>query len=142
MYKEREATSPAGDAPREIMHAAVRLYILFLGVYELLGIAKLISSISSQNPVCPAKSLGNTVNNPSEKRVWTFVLSMLAISRFVAVAWPSSPAALANLAIIHVAEAIFIVCEKLCFYSKGPAPAVAFVVANGVGFGVLAVLRV
>ena len=117
------------------MHVAVRLWIAFLGLYELPLIYANLRS--NKQPFSGFSS--NLVPNPAEKRVWAFVLALLSISRFVAVAWPTSLPALCNLAVVHTAEAIFMCSEKL-YGSKGPLHMLAVIIANAVGFSVLAML--
>ena len=130
------AQSAAAAVASSYMHLAVRLWIAFLGLYELPLIVGNLRS--NKQPFSGFSS--NLVPNPAEKRVWAFVLALLSISRFVAAAWPTSPAALCNLAAVHTAEAIFMCSEKLCYDSKRPFHMLAVIVANAVGFCLLAMM--
>ena len=137
-FSGRGGTSDRPSITSERMHAAVRLWILFIGLYELPEIFKLISTMAAKKPFGGFSS--NMVPNPAEKRVWAFVLALLSTSRFVAVAWPESPVALTNLAVVHVIEAIFMLSEKLLFHSNGPYHILVVILLNAVGFSALAVL--
>ena len=120
------------------MHTVLRLYLLILGLYEFPNMWRCYTAMHSKAPFTGFNS--SMIPGAAEHRVWIFVLAMLAISRFVAVALPDDPGALSNLALVHVAEAVYMGSERLIYKSTGGNSVVlGIILANGVLFVWLAI---
>ena len=121
------------------MHPVLRLYVLILGLYELPLIYSSFKAMHSKKPFTGFSS--SLVPGAAERRIWIFLLTVLSISRFVAVAFPDDPGALANLALIHVAEAVYMGSERLIYNSKGGGLVILGIIfGNGILFSCVAIM--
>ena len=111
----------------------LRSWLFILAAFEL---------ISMYNFLILGKPLDglaiNLENAPAETRLWCFMLTLLVISRLAAFAAPRSPAALWQLAAVHVAEAVYFGVEYLLFAAHCEPIIFAIIVANAVGFTAVA----
>ena len=133
----QESAAACDDCTR--MHPVLRLYVLILGLYELPLIYSSFKAMHSKKPFTGFSS--SLVPGAAERRIWIFLLTVLSISRFVAVAFPDDPGALANLALIHVAEAVYMGSERLIYNSKGGGLVILGIIfGNGILFSCVAIM--
>lgn len=108
-------------------------YLAVLVVFELVEIKIKLWDGGKLN------SFGRSLTNGSaERRLWSFMLALLAISRTVALCYPDDVGVWVNLALVHIVECLYMSSEKLIYKSGGPVPILVIIIANAVFFSILA----